>query len=118
MDISEISQILCKKLGHPGRMIAGSKLSYHTKNPNNFVLFNANIITKDNGKIWFGDIDITKDGPILKEIAKDIDAVLYILREMDARFSKEGDPIQELMSRAIWHTEKPDYLPALWKNKV
>jgi len=72
-----------------GRMISGSKSGYSGRNPENIIVFNGNIITKAHGKIWFGDIDVTKDFDKLKEISNEIKQDLYILREHDARFENE-----------------------------
>lgn len=71
-----------------GRMISGIKSS-----PKGHVcVFNANLCTKENGKFWFGDLDLTTDAELLKKIAADKDCDVYILREMDARFQNEANP--------------------------
>jgi len=80
-----------KVLGYPGRMISGSKGSYIKNNPDNLAVFNANICTID-GKIWYGDLDITKDIGKLKELAKKTILDIFVLREMDARFENENNP--------------------------
>jgi len=71
-------------------MISGSKSGYRERNPNNEVYFNANIFTLEEGKVWYGDLDLTKDLSILETIAKSIRKDLYILREMDGRFENEN----------------------------
>lgn len=71
-----------------GRMISGSKTS-----PKGHVcVFNANLCTKENGKFWFGDLDLTTDAESLKKIAVDKGCDVYILREIDARFLNEVNP--------------------------
>ena len=72
------------------RMISGSKSGYRERNPGNEVYFNANIFTLEEGKVWYGDLDVTKDLSALEEIAKTIGKDLYILREMDGRFENEN----------------------------
>lgn len=100
-DIDQICEVFSKHRIHCGRMIAA-----HKRGPEGHVcVWNANIITKSSGKIWFGDVDITKEGNILKEIAKEVGESLYILREMDCRFDTEADPVEILISRAVWNTE-------------
>lgn len=84
-------------LGMDGRMISGSKADYLRRHPNNIVVFNANVCT-DNGKIWFGDLDVTKDIEMLQEAADSLNCRLYILREHDARFANEEVP---LLLRAV-----------------
>ena len=73
-----------------GRMISGSKSYYQETHPKNVAVFNANIVTKKAGKIWYGDLDITLDFDQLKDIADELKQDLYILREMDARFENEN----------------------------
>ena len=82
------------------RLIAFSKSTYRKAYPDNFVLFNANIITKEYGKIWFGDLDITRDSGILQDVSNELEMDLYILYEHDARFGHEDDPIDVLISKA------------------
>ncbi len=84
-----------------GRMMSGSKNGYRLKYPKNFAMFNANIITEKEGKIWFGDLDIDMDNSKLIEVSKLLKENLYILNEMDCRFDQEEQPINILMKRAI-----------------
>lgn len=53
-----------------GRMISPSKSLYRKSFPDNFTIFNANVLTKEDGKIWWGDLDLTRDSDTLKKIAK------------------------------------------------
>jgi hypothetical protein len=74
-----------------GRMISGSKQA-----PKGHVcVFNANICTKKDGKFWFGDIDLTDDAEQLKALAAEKGEDIYILRERDARFTNEAEPLLE-----------------------
>jgi hypothetical protein len=74
-----------------GRMISGSK-----RGPKGHVcVFNANICIKSKGKIWFGDLDLTADAEHLKSLAAETGEDLYVLREMDARFTNEASPKYE-----------------------
>lgn len=75
-----------------GRMISGSKSGYMQRHPSNIVVFNANICTSESGKIWHGDIDITKDMEKLRQLSIALGQDVYILREMDARFENEKSP--------------------------
>jgi len=78
-------------LGHSGKMISWSKSGYAQANPNNFVIFNANIACIE-GKVWYGDIDITLNKENLQEIAKFCEETVYVLYEMDGRFDNEESP--------------------------
>lgn len=83
-------------------MLSGSKIA-----PKGHVcVWNANAVTQNQRKVWFGDIDITKDAPTLKAIAAEAGETLYILREHDCRFGTEKDPIDVLIGKAVWNTNE------------
>lgn len=79
-------------LGHNGRMIAGSKSTYRKNFPKNFVLFNANVVVEGLGKVWHGDLDLTRDEALLVRLAELTDREVYVLQEMDGRFENEEKP--------------------------
>ncbi len=82
-------------LGYHGKMISGSKSGYSSSKPKNLPVFNSNVIASLSGelvKIWHGDIDITLSIEKLKELSTHLDAEIYVLREMDARFENENNP--------------------------
>jgi hypothetical protein len=80
-----------KKLGTKGKMISASKSGYVQRNPENLVVFNSNVCT-DEGKIWFGDLDITLSYDSLSSLAKELGKTVYVLTEMDGRFENEASP--------------------------
>jgi hypothetical protein len=96
--MESIREVFINHNYHNGRMISGSKSFYREMNPDNVVYFNANIFTLEEGKIWYGDIDFTKDKNILTEISKEINRDLYILRELDGRFGNENINHKEIKS--------------------
>ena len=79
-------------LGHNGRMIAGSKSTYRKNFPKNLVLFNANVVVEGLGKVWHGDLDLTRDEALLVRLAELTDREVYVLQEMDGRFDNEAKP--------------------------
>lgn len=85
-----------------GRLICGSKSAYTKRYPDHDVVFNANIITKKRGKIWYGDIDLTIDADKLNELSKELGETIYVLYENDCRFENENKPIDELIKLAKW----------------
>jgi hypothetical protein len=89
-----------------GRMISSSKSSYIEKFPENEVYFNANIFVLGEGKVWYGDLDLTKDGDILKNIASSSGKDLYVLRELDGRFKNENLQDSEIIKRAATKISK------------
>jgi hypothetical protein len=84
-----------------GRMLSFSKSGYRDRFPDNEVYFNANIFVLGEGKIWYGDIDVTKEKEQLENVAREIGKDLYILREMDGRFGNEELKDSEIITRAM-----------------
>lgn len=84
-----------------GRMISFSKSRYRNQFPENEVYFNANIFVLGEGKIWYGDVDITKDKEKLENVAREIGKDLYILSEMDGRFGNEKLKDSEIISKSM-----------------
>lgn len=82
------------------RMIAYSRRVYLSRRPNNQALFNANVVT-DQGKIWFGDLDLTDDSEKLQDAANELRTDLYILREEDYRFNTNNRPMKEVKKLAV-----------------
>jgi len=80
----------------------GSKSGYRMDNPDNLVVFNANVIVEGLEKTWFGDIDLTFDEPKLKKAAEKIGRRVYVLYEMDARFENAKTPKLE---NAVYSTD-------------
>lgn len=87
---NKLSLICEKVLGFNGRMISCSKSIYRADNPRNVVVFNANIATSKDGKLWFGDLDLTLDHKLLCFLAKKI-GTFQVFREMDLRFDNEDN---------------------------
>jgi hypothetical protein len=102
-----------------GRMLWHSKSAYIENNPDNKVIFNANIVLEKNDsflKIWYGDLDLTLDYKVLKKISQKIGYKFHVLYEMDARFDREYNP---LIGESVWDTDL-DVVPTIeWfrKNK-
>jgi hypothetical protein len=60
--------------------------------PGHIEVYNANIFTRESGKIWFGDLDLVDDAKELKALAARVGHELYVLRERDGRFDHENNP--------------------------
>jgi len=101
----EITDLLHKKLGVCGNLLSGSKSTYRRYYQDDKIEFNSNLLCMEYDKVWYGDINITKSGDLLKEIASESGITLYVLSEMDARFENEGKPAKELVPNAIWCTD-------------
>lgn len=89
-----------------GRIISFVKEDYQNEHPFNTVFFNANIFIKKSGiflKVWFGDLDISLEGEVLKRISKEAGVKLYVLREEDGRRSKTKN--QNVIEDCAWHTD-------------
>lgn len=97
----DIYQIFMANQLMTGRMISGSKSGYMEQYPDNQVVFNANIVIESRGKVWHGDLDITRDYENLEKVSEALKEPLYILREMDARFENEDAGFKYWKSRAV-----------------
>lgn len=105
--IADIQKIFKAYNFFDGRMIGGSKSFYCKEHPDDLIVFNANVVMPEFGKVWYGDISITLDGESLKEIAKCLDTILYVTDEMSARFGNENRPVKELILDSLWNTNEP-----------
>ena len=100
------------------RMIGGSKTGYCTEYPDDLIVFNANVLIPDYGKVWYGDLNLTKDYILLKSIADALDNTLYVLWETDGRFGEENKPIDELIKKSMWNTTDDKPNKEWYKNKM
>ena len=103
---------------HSGRMLSGSKSGYSIQRPNNLILFNANVLMKDVGKVWHGDLNLTEDYLVLKDIAKSLNTTLYVLWESDGRFGEEDKPLTALLDKAVWSTDDTKPTKEWYKKKM
>jgi hypothetical protein len=85
-------------LGPPGRLIAWSKTSYHEHYPRNLAVFNANVCLGQS-KVWHGDLDLTRDEPLLLDLAARTGQITSVLYESHGRFRHEDEP---LIDRAVF----------------
>jgi len=80
----------------------GSKGQYRADNKNHMVRFNSNVCTKEDGKIWHGDLDLTISENEIRTLASKLGKTIYVLSEMDARFENETKPLFE---KALYSTD-------------
>jgi hypothetical protein len=99
-------------------MIGGSKMGYSDQHPDELIVFNANVLMPGYGKVWYGDLNLTEDYLVLKDIAKSLNTTLYVLWEMDGRFGKENRPIDELVEKAVWNTDELKPTKKWYKDKM
>jgi hypothetical protein len=88
-----------------GRMISATKSGYKKKYPDNEVYFNANVFILGEGKIWYGDLDLTKDIEKLRAVALELGTPLYVLKESHGRFGKEKMSDPEIIELAVRKVE-------------
>jgi hypothetical protein len=89
-----------------GRMIGGSKSHYRKEHEGDLIVFNANIVMSDFGKVWYGDLNLTEDYLVLREMAECLDTTLHVLWESDGRFGEENKPLNELIKKSVWNTDE------------
>ena len=100
------------------RMIGGSKSFYRKEYLDDLIVFNANVLMPNYGKVWYGDLNLTQDFIILKSIADTLDTKLYVLWESDGRFGEEKKPIDELIEKSIWNTTEDKPTKKWYKKKM
>ena len=69
------------------------------------------------GKVWYGDLNLTEDYKVLKNIGITLNSTLYILWESDARFGEEMKPLNELLDKAVWNTRIKEKPTSVWYKK-
>ena len=102
--ISDIQKIFESHNFFDGRMIGGSKSFYRKEHEGDLIVFNANVVMPLFGKVWYGDLNLTEDYLVLREIAECLDTTLHVLWEMSGRFGEENRPFEELISDEVWNT--------------
>ena len=103
---------------YEARMIGGSKSFYRKEYHDNLIVFNANVLMPNYGKVWYGDLNLTKDYLVLREIAQNLNTELYILWETDGRFGEEMKPLNELFDKAVWNTSEDNPTKEWYKKKM
>ena len=89
----QIKQTVKNHLGYSGKMLSGSKTLYSVYHPFDLTIFNGNIFSNTtNEKLWYGDVNITKDIKKIINCAKELQDDLVILYESDGRFDREPNP--------------------------
>ena len=118
ISVQEIQQHFEAYNFYSGRMIGGSKSGYSSQHPDELIVFNANVLMKDIGKVWHGDLNLTEDYLVLKDIAKSLNTTLYVLWESDGRFGEEDKPLTALLDKAVWSTDDTKPTKEWYKKKM
>lgn len=108
MVLNEFTNKVARNLGFPGFMLSSSKTMYRESYPKNYVIFNGNVIV-DGKKVWYGDVDISKSGNKLKELAIKENVDIHVLYEHDARFENEENPPVEKAAASYLKTGEIKY---------
>ena len=116
--VQEIQQVFEAYKFYTGRMIGGSKSGYSSQHPDELIVFNANILMPGYGKVWYGDLNLTEDYLVLREIAQNLNTDLYVLWESDGRFGDENKPFDELIKKAVWNTDELKPTKEWYKKKM
>jgi hypothetical protein len=118
VSVQEVQQYFDAYSFHNGRMIGGSKMGYSDQHPDELIVFNANVLMPGYGKVWYGDLNLTEDYLVLKDIAKSLNSTLYVLWESDGRFGLEMKPLDELFDKAVWNTDELKPTKEWYKKKM
>ena len=118
MIVEDIQQYFESHSLYVARMIGGSKTGYCTEHSDDLIVFNANVLMPGYGKVWYGDLNLTEDYLVLREIAQNLNTDLYVLWESDGRFGLEMKPLNELFDKAVWNTSEDNPTKEWYKNKM
>jgi hypothetical protein len=118
VSVLEVQQFFEAHDFYIARMIGGSKSHYCKEHEGSLIVFNANIVMSEYGKVWYGDLNLTEDYLVLKDIAQSLNSTLYVLWESDGRFGDENKPIDELIKKAVWNTDELKPTKEWYKNKM
>ena len=118
VSVQEVQQYFDAYKFYDGRMLGGSKIDYRTQYPDDLIIFNANVLMPGYGKVWYGDLNLTEDYLVLKDIAKSLNSTLYVLWESDGRFGDENKPLDELFDKAVWNTDELKPTKEWYKKKM
>jgi hypothetical protein len=118
MIVEDIQQYFESHSLYVARMIGGSKTGYCTEHSDDLIVFNANVLMPGYGKVWYGDLNLTEDYLVLREISECLNTTLYVLWESDGRFGEENKPIDELVKKSVWNTDEPNPTREWYKNKM
>jgi len=117
MIVEDIQQYFESHSLYVARMIGGSKTGYCTEHSDDLIVFNANVLMPGYGKVWYGDLNLTEDYLVLREISECLNTTLYVLWESDGRFGEENKPIDELVKKSVWNTDEPNPTKEWYLNK-
>lgn len=99
----QITEVFEKQGLHMGRCF-GSKSGYANTHPKRDFISNANVFSRRDGKVWWGDLDLERDKPALETIAWRLRCRLYVLGEFEGRFENATRSHAEIVRNAVWHT--------------
>ena len=99
-----VARLATKHLGRLGRCY-GSKSRYWEQNPENLVIMNANVCTREEGKLWWGDLDVTHLAAEVRALARQLGARVFVMPENAARFQTADNPRFE---EAVYDTDGTD----------
>lgn len=85
-------------LGYMGKMLSASKTDYSKKHSKSTVFFNGNVYDSDGQKIWYGDIDLTRENKKIERLAKVLGESIYVTAEQPFRWSAQT---RETLEEAI-----------------
>ena len=94
----------------------GSKSGYRASHSGCVFVPNANVFSVRHGKLWWGDLDIAKNGPALEKVAHRLRCRLFVVREHDGRWGNASLQPQEIQSCAVWCTGGRRRVPNLRKH--
>lgn len=86
-----------------GRQLPDSA-EYRRYHPRSILWRHADVVAVRAGYVWHGDIDIRVDAAVLREIARELDEPLYVLREAVRRSLNLPLTVARLTRLSDWNS--------------
>jgi hypothetical protein len=77
---------------------------YRRYHPHSILWRHADVFALRAGYVWHGDIDIWVDAAVLREIARELDEPLYVLREAARRSLNLPLTVEQLTRLSDWNS--------------
>jgi len=78
-------------LGTSGRSISGCPTLYREAHPAHIIMYNI-ILCTENEKLWFGDIDVTRELILLRKVSNEVKQDIYMMKYFRPRAFYDSRP--------------------------
>lgn len=75
-----VARLAAEHLGPEG-ICYGTMSAYHARTPGHLTIKNANVCTREHGKVWWGDLDVTANVRELRALAQALGTTVFVIPE-------------------------------------